>query len=361
MPKVTERPVTAPPKRIEETTTGGNAPPPVVTGQQTQGWTPGDRNRITQPMRPVVVPQTSNGGVTELGLNPAVSPDRQRQTFENVFKLGRELVAQGKVPVIVIDHRLTGMDDRPIIKAGLKELADANNIPELKDVDAALKNGTLKFLPGYTEQASDHWRAEHKDLVEKYPNAFGGPGSRIPIGFMGHNPREANAVDGLSDLQARWAMETGGKGQIIFAGSGVGSKEDFVNVYSRPKSEGGGGLANPDVRFGAPSPSPEANAKAGAAVAAYNAKHPGEAPVRLDGDSSGKAGWIETIESESVDGAPKVVAAFIDDRAHNRIASQAASALGDRMMMIKSAAPGISFAQLDNDNANLISTFKPNP
>src|SRR6185436_6174883 len=263
---------------------------------------------------------------------------------------------------IVIDHRLTGMDDRPIIKAGMAELAQANNIPELKDVDAALKNGTIKFLPGYTEQASDHWRNEHKDLVAKYPNAFGAPGTRIPINFMGHSPREANAVDGLAELEARWKMETGGKGQIIFAGSGTGQKEDFVNVYSRPKTEGGGGLTNPDVRFGAPSPSPEADAKAQALADAYNARHPNEPPVRLDFDSRGKAGWIETIERETGPGGEeKVVAAFIDDRAHNRLGAEGAAKLGDRMLMVKSAAPGISFSQNDNDNPNLISTFKPNP
>lgn len=342
---------------------GGDVQTPGTPQEQTRpaGWQPGAAERTRVTGQRGVVTADPGGGVTAAGLNPAVSPERQRQTFENVFKLGRELVAEGKVPVIVIDHRLTGMDDRPIIKAGLKELATANDISELKDVDAALKNGTLKFLPGYTEQASDHWRAEHQELVNKYPGAFGAPGTRIPINFMGHSPREANAVDGLAELQARWKLETGGKGQIIFAGSGTGSREDFVNVYSRPKSEGGAGLPDPDVRFGAPSPSAEATAKAEALVAAYNAKHGGEEPVRLDGDSRGKAGWIETIERENVDGQPKVVAAFIDDRAHNRFGAAGAGALGERMMMIKSAAPGISFAQTDNDNPNLISTFKPNP
>lgn len=331
-------------------------------GARPAGWTPGvERTRQTGPSQQLSG-GTPNGGVTELGLNPAVAPDRQRQTFENLFRLGRELAAEGKVPVIVIDHRHTGLDDRPIVRAGLQDLARSANITELRDLDAALQNGTLKFLPGYTEQASDHWRAEHPELVAKYPGVFGAPGSRIPIGFMGKSPREANAVDGLAELEARWKMETGGKGQIIFAGSGSGSAEDFASVYRRPKSEGGAGLPNPDVRHGAPQPSAEANARAEQRVAAFNARHPNDPPVRLDHDSRGKAGWVETIERErGPNGEEVVVAAFIDDRAHNRIASAAASKLGDRMMQIKSASPGISFAQLDNDNANLISTFKPNP
>lgn len=324
------------------------------------GWVPAaERSRVTAATTP---PTSNDGGVTEAGLNPAVSPQTQRRTFENVFTLGRELAAEGKVPVIVIDHRHTGLDDRPIVRAGLKELADRHDIAELKDLDASLKNGTLKFLPGYTEQASDHWRAVHHELVAKYPGVFGEPGTRIPIGFMDHSPREANAVDGLAELEARWKMETGGKGQIIFVGSGTGSAEDFANVYRRAKSEGGAGLSNPDVRHGAPQPSPEADARARARVTDFNARHPGDTPVRLDGDSRGKAGWLETIETEAgPNGEQKVVAAFIDDRAHNRIAAAAASKLGDRMMQIKSASPGISFSQADNDNANLISTFKPNP
>src|SRR3954447_8962840 len=49
-------------------------------------------------------------GVTPAGLNPAIPPELQKATFERVFSLGRMLVEQGKVPVIVIDHRLTAMD-----------------------------------------------------------------------------------------------------------------------------------------------------------------------------------------------------------------------------------------------------------
>src|SRR4051812_16403374 len=56
------------------------------------------------------------GGVTPAGLTPAVSPALQKATFERVFSLGKMLAGQGKVPVIVIDHRLTGLDDRPILK-----------------------------------------------------------------------------------------------------------------------------------------------------------------------------------------------------------------------------------------------------
>jgi len=315
----------------------------------------------TAPARPVDTQQFAPS-VTAAGLNPAVSAERQKATFERVFKLGKLLVSQGKVPVIVIDHRLTAMDDRPIIKAGLQDLARRNNVTELLDVDAALANGTLKSLPGYTEQASDHWRAQHPELVAKYPQVFGGEGSRLNIGFMSHSPREANATAGLAELAQRWAVETGGKGQIVFAGSGTGTLADFVNVYSRPKAQGGAGLENPDVRFGAPSPSAAATARAQALVQTYNQQHQDEEPVRLDQDSAGKAGWIETIEGEQgPNGEEKVVAAFIDDRAHNRIGAEGAAKLGQNLIAIKADAPGLSFSQNDDANENQISTFSPNP
>lgn len=306
--------------------------------------------------------QAAPGGVTAAGLNPAVTPERQRATFESVFRLGRELVRKGQIPVIVVDHRLTAIDDRPITRKGFERLVRSRGVTELQDLDAAMASGVLKFLPGYTEQASDHWRQEHPALVAKYPNAFGSPGSRMDIGFMGFSVRESNATEGLADLLARWKLETDGRGELIFAGAGTGTAADFASVYSRPVAQGGGGIENPDVRFGAPSVSPEADARAQAKVRAYNAAHPNEPAVELDHDSRGKAGWVETIEREQgPNGARKVVAAFIDDRAHNRIASQAAGSLGDRMVSIKAAAPGLSFSQLDNGTENLISTFKPNP
>ena len=358
MPKVTERPAPVLNRNPVDVGAAGN---PLTTAQLNQPGKVVGANGVDSVKAVGGKQPASVGGVTAQGLNPAVSPELQKATWENVFKLGRQLSEQGKVPVIMLDHRLTALDDRPIIRKGMEALAKSNNITELKDLDAAMANGTLKFLPGYTEQASDAWRDAHPDLVAKYPNAFGSPGSRIPINFMGYSVRESNATEGLLDLQARWKLETGGKGEIIFAGSGAGTRDDFAAVYSRPVAQGGGGISNPDVRFGAPNPSAEADAKAQRLVADFNAKHPNDEPVELDHDSRGKAGWIETIEKESVNGQPKVVAAFVDDRAHNRIAVEAAASLGTRMLAIKSDAPGISFSQLDNGNENQISTFKPNP
>lgn len=306
-------------------------------------------------------PEPSKGSVTAKGLHPDVSPALQKATFEKVFQLGRQLVKDGKVPVIVLDHRHTALDDRPIVRKGLANLAQSYNITELKDLDAAIENGTLKSLPGYTSEASDQWRQQHPELVKKYPAAFGSMGSRINLNFMGIPVSEAHATKGLSELAARWKLETEGKGEIIFAGAGTGSAQDFVNIYSKPINQGGAGMAKPDVRFGAPSPSNEADAKGQAAINAYNAAHPNEEPVVHDHDSRGKAGWVQTIEKESVNGQQRVVAAFIDDRAHNRLASQAAGVLGNRMLAIKAVAPGLSYSQNDNGNENQISTFSPSP
>ncbi len=296
-------------------------------------------------------------GVTSAGLHPDLSAERQKATFERIFALGKQVAAKGETPVIVIDHRLTGLDDRPIIKKGLQQLGQDANIDELKDVEASLANGTLKFLPGYTEQASDHWRDLHPELVAKYPDALGPRGSRLNINFMGFSSREANATAGLAELEARWKLETGGKGKIIFAGAGTGTAEDFASVYRRPKEEGGAGLENPDVRHGAPAPSPEATARAQKLLVEYTQSHPGEDPVGLDRDSSGKAGWIETIESEGTN----TVVAFIDDRAHNRLGAIGAAKLGKEMIAVKSLAPGLSYSQNDNGTELAISTFSPNP
>lgn len=294
-------------------------------------------------------------------LNPAVDAATQRATWERTFALGRRLVSEGKVPVIFIDHRLTGLDDRPIIKAGLQELARASAIPELLDVDAALQNGTLKSLPGYTTEASDHWRDQHPQLVAAHA-ALSVRGERLPINFMGASPIAADATAGLSELVARWTLETGGAGEIVFGGSGTGTLDDFKSVYTRAKSKGGGGLVNPDVRFGAPSVSAAARARADVLARNYNAAHPNDAPVLLDHDSDGKAGFIELIERErGADNKPKIVAAFMDDRAHNRFAAKAASTLRDEMIDIKAVAPGLSFSQLDNANINQSSTFHPAP
>lgn len=301
----------------------------------------------------------SVGGVTAKGLNPAVSPEMQKATYERVFQLGRQLVKEGKLPVIVLDHRLTALDDRPIVRKGFENLVAQYNVTELKDLDAAMKNGTLKSLPGYTAEASNHWRQQHPELVAKYPQAFGGT-NRMNINFMGYSVREADATKGIDELAKRWKLETDGKGEIIFAGAGTGTREDFASVYQRPVNQGGAGMANPDVRFGAPGVSGAGDAKARAAINAFNAAHPGEGVVH-DHDSQGKAGWIETIEKENVNGQQRVVAAFIDDRAHNRFAAQAVGVLGERMLAIKAAAPGLSFAQADNGNTNQISTFSPNP
>jgi hypothetical protein len=179
---------------------------------------------------------------------------------------------------------------------------------------------------------------------------------------MGQSVRNANATAGLAELTARWLSETSGLGKLIFAGAGTGSAADFREVYSRPVAQGGGGLNNPDVRFGSPSASREANSRAAAGAVAFNAAHPDEPPAVLDGDSQGKAGWIESIESEQrTDGLSQVVAGFFDDRAHNRLAAQAAGFLRDRMMVIKAVGPGISFSQLDNRAPWQVSSFVPNP
>jgi hypothetical protein len=306
-------------------------------------------------------PSSAPGGVTAAGLNPAVSPEQQRATFERLFQLGRERALLGESPVLVLDHRLTAIDDRPITRKGFEQLVRAHGVDELKNLDEAMANGTLKFLPGYTEQASDHWRQEHAELVQKYPAAFGAPGSRLDIDFMSFSVRDSHAAEGLATLVARWNVETMGRGKVIFAGAGTGTKEDFEAVYSRPVAEGGGGIANPDVRFGAPSvKDDDANNRAQAKVDAYNATHRNEPPVQLDRDSRGKAGWIETIEREPApNGLPQVVVGFIDDRAHNRMAAQAAGKLGDRMITVRAVAPGLSFSQAEKDNPNAISTFKP--
>jgi hypothetical protein len=299
-----------------------------------------------------------NGGVTAAGLNPLVPAALQKATWDRTLKLAETMAKQGKNPLIVIDHRLTGLDDRPIIRKGFEALVESNDITELKDIDAALKNGTLKFLPGYTEQASDAWREAHPDLVKKYPGAFGSPGGRVPINFMGYSVRDANATAGLAELDAALKLRTGGKGRLVFAGSGTGQLDDFKSVYARPKDQGGGGLTNPDVRFGAPAPSAEANTRASEFASAYEKEHPTDGEVPLDHDSRGKAGWIETLEKEDPN---NVVVAFVDDRLHNRVAAQAAGKLGHNMIAIRAVAPGISVAASDTKNENQISTFSPNP
>lgn len=322
-----------------------SAPPEKVTGNSTRNT---DATEF-------------NGGVTAAGLNPLVPAALQKATWERALTLAETMAKQGKAPIILIDHRLTGLDDRPIIKAGLQELAKNNGVSELKDVDAALKNGTLKFLPGYTEQASDAWRAAHPELVKKYPGVFGSEGSRININFMGYPITQSNATAGLAELDAAIKLRTGGKGRIVMAGQGSGTLEQVKSIYSRPKEQGGAGLSNADVRFGAQTPSAEADAKAAQFAAAFEEAHPGES-VPLDHDSRAKAGWVETLEREkSPGGLEQVVVAFADDRLHNRIAGQAASKLGTNMIAIKVSAPGISVAGGDSGNANQISTFSPNP
>lgn len=302
------------------------------------------------------------GGVTAAGLNPLVPAELQKATWSRTLTLAETMAKQGKVPLIVIDHRLAGLDDRPIIRQGFQRLVNQGNVTELKDLDAAMKNGTLKFLPGYTEQASDAWRDAHPELVAKYPGVFGSEGSRINIGFMGISVREANANAGLQELEAALKLRTGGKGRLVFAGSGTGTAEDFRSVYARSKESGGGGLANPDVRFGAPNPSGAANERAQEFASAYEKKNPGDGEVPLDHDSRGKAGWIETLEREpGPGGEEQVVVAFADDRLHNRIAAQAAGKLGQNLIAIKVSAPGISVSPTGNSSENQVSTFSPNP
>jgi hypothetical protein len=298
----------------------------------------------------------------QVELNPEVSASTQRATWQRVFAAGRAIVADNKIPVLVVDHRLTGLDDRPILKKGLAALAQLAGITELRDVDAALKNGTLKSLPGYTAEASDHWRSQHPALVAAYPNDLGQRGTRLNLGFMSHSPREANATAGLKELVATWTLETSGKGRVAFVGAGTGSAEDVKSVYERPIAEGGAGLKNVDARLGAPSVSATARARAQKLVDAYHAAHPGSPRVLLDHDSDGKAGFIEQIEAErGPNNEETVVAAFIDDRAHNRFGALGAAKRGRELIAVRAAGPGISVSQVEKDNPNLISTFHPQP
>jgi hypothetical protein len=295
-------------------------------------------------------------------LNPLVPAALQRATWDRVLSLAETVATQGKVPLIVVDHRLSGLDDRPILRRGLERLVQANNVTPLRDLDVAFESGALKFLPGYTEQASDAWRLAHADLVRAYPGVFGEPGTRIPLDFMSFSVREANATAGLADLEAALKRRTGGRGRLVFAGAGSGAAEDFASVYSRPVEQGGAGLFNPDVRHGSPSPSAAADERAQVFARAYESRHVNEGPVPLDHDSRGKAGWIETLEAEvGAGGAEQVVVAFADDRLHNRIAAQAAGKLGERMLAIKVAAPGMSVSALESDAEYQTSTFSPNP
>jgi hypothetical protein len=295
-------------------------------------------------------------------LNPEVSAAVQRATWQRVFDAGRAIVADNKIPVIVIDHRLTGLDDRPIIKKGLTALAQMRQMTELLDVDAALRDGTLKSLPGYTAEASDHWRDQHPALVAKYADVLGQRGTRLNLGFMSYSPRDANAAPGLKELIATWTLETSGKGRVAFVGAGSGTVQDMKSVYERAIVDGGAGLKNVDARLGSPAASGAAQTRAQALVDAYNAAHPNEAPVLLDNDSSGKAGFVEQIEQErGPNNEETVVAAFIDDRAHNRFGVLGAGKRGTDLVAVRAAAPGLSASQVDKDNPNLISTFHPLP
>jgi hypothetical protein len=294
-----------------------------------------------------------------VALNPAVTPAAQRTTWDKVFQLGKQVQAEGKLPVIVLDHRLSALDDSPIIKKGFAELV--SDVPALRDVDAALKNGTLLSLPGYTAEASDHWRDQHPALMAAHPDLFGPRGTRMNINFMGYPLTDANAMPGLAALAEKFAHETGGK--LIFAGQGTGSQAQALSVYTRSVDDGGAGLVNPDVRFGQAGRGIDAASqrRAESMVAAYAKAHPNAEPVELDHDSVAKAEWIQQIERESVGGKQQVVVAFADDRAHNRFHAQAASSLGDRLIAIRTAAPGLSFSQADLDNPHITSTFDPNP
>jgi hypothetical protein len=97
-------------------------------------------------------------------------------------------------------------------------------------------------------------------------------------------------------------------------------------------------------------------------VAAFNAAHPHEPPITHEFSSRGKAGWVEGIERERGPAhEEKLVTAFIDDRANNRIAAMAAGKLGQRMIVVKSVLPGTTYSQQDEGSRHVISTFDPNP
>jgi hypothetical protein len=299
-----------------------------------------------------------------------VPPALQKETIARIFRLGKTIHEQGKIPVVVIDHRQAGLDDYPIVRKAFEVLVNKHNIVELKDIEGALAKGALKFLPGYTSQASDHWRQSHQALTAKYAAAFGKPSTRIEMGFMSYPVTEANAAAGLLDFFNSWKLSTDGLGEMIFCGAGTGTTgatvsgtvEEFRSVYIRPREQGGGGLIDPDVRFGAPDASQEAWERAQELAWEYDRAHPHEPSLHLDGDTRAKMGWIETIEREKGrDGREKVVIAFIDDRAHNRVGAQAASKLGPRMLAVKAVPPGLSYSQADNYNENQLSTFYPNP
>jgi hypothetical protein len=299
-----------------------------------------------------------------------VPPALQKETIARIFRLAKAMSEQGKAPVVVIDHRQAGLDDYPIVRKAFEAFVKRHRIADLLDLEAALSNSTLKFLPGYTSQACDHWRLTHQKLTQKHPAAFGKPGTRIDMGFMSYAVVEANAAAGLLEFETQLKVQTNWTGQIVFCGAATGgtgasisgSVEEFRSVYMRPREQGGGGLADPDVRFGAPEPSLAGWAAARKLAAAYAASHPQEPPLQLDDDTRAKAGWVETIEREQgADGREKVVIAFVDDRAHNRVGAQAASKLGARMLAVKAVPPGLSYSQADNYNENQISTFHPNP
>jgi hypothetical protein len=300
-------------------------------------------------------PLVRRTGTTAVELNPAVSAATQRATWKHVAERGRELTDAGKTAVIMIDHRLTGLDDRPIITKGLQALAQQEGITELLDVQAALQSGRLRSLPGYTAEASNHWRAQHPALVAKYPVLAGD--DRLPINFMGYGIGEAKAAAGLVELASMWSKHTDGTGVIVLVGQGTGSQADVEQVYRT----GGLGAHIDDGRveviFGGATVSTAADAAAERLAAAFNARHPNKPPIELDHDSTAKAGWMERLERTG----NRVVAAFVDDRAHNLTAAQAASKSGERMIMIKSAAPGLSFSQIDQHQPLMTSTFDPNP
>jgi hypothetical protein len=306
------------------------------------------------------------GAVTALGLHPDVPVERQRETIQATVALAKEVWAEGYEPVMLGDPRHATLDDAPIVRAGFEALVAKHGIAALADIDKALKNGTLRCFPGYTEEASDHWRALHLELVAAYPKAFAArPGAvgkerRLDQSFMSHPLSMAKAAKGLRDFEDRLKEVSEGFGHWVFAGAGSGTSEQLAAVYERPIADGGAGLVHVDARIGTHTPSAEATARAQALVVAHN-EETGD-NIKLDGDSAGKAAFAEMIEREKGrSGRLMRIVLHADDRTHNLFGVRGACQLGVRIISAKVIAPHLSYAQVNRNARFITSTFDPDP
>ncbi|MBK7859146.1 MAG: hypothetical protein IPJ65_11105 [Archangiaceae bacterium] len=346
----------------------GSAPPPKPPPKAPQAPVTVIRP-ITDPKKRDVTTRKDSEAFGRRGAKRHVPAAIQKETIARIFKLGALIAEQKKLPVVMIDHRQAGLDEYPVVRKAFEAFVKKHAIAELADLDDALRQGTLKYLPGYTVQASDHWRLTHQQLFTKYGAAFGALGTRIDMGFLSYPVVEANATAGLHEFESRYKYETQGRGELVFCGAGngqlgatvKGTTEELKSVYTRPKELGGGGLVDPDVRYGAPEPSDEAWERALDLALEYEETHPQEGRLELDGEARSKAGWVEQLERESRGGMEKVVIAVVDDREQNRVAARGAAKLGPRMLAVKAVPEGLSYSQADNYSENQLATFHPNP